>query len=82
VPQLYVRHLGSKVERPRLTLAGFNRVRLEPGQTKTVRIPLKASQLAYWDTGRQEFVVEREPVQLMIGDSSADIRLRKDIQVR
>ena len=81
VPQLYVRHLGSKVERPALQLAGFSRVRLEPGQTKTVQIPLKASQLAYWDTGRKAFVVEREPVQLMIGASSADIRLRAEIAV-
>ena len=82
VPQLYVRHLGSKVERPPLKLEGFSRVRLEPGQTKTVQIPLKASQLAYWDTGRKEFVVEREPVQLMVGASSADIRLRMDVQVQ
>ncbi len=82
VPQLYVRHLGSKVERPSLKLAGFNRVRVEPGQTKTVQIPVKSSQLAYWDTGRKAFVVERESIQLMAGASSADIVLRKDIQVR
>jgi beta-glucosidase len=82
VPQLYVRHLGSKVERPALKLAGFSRVRVEPGRTKTVQIPVKASQLAYWDTGRKEFVVEPESVQLMIGTSSADITLRKDVQVR
>jgi beta-glucosidase len=82
VPQLYVQHLGSKVERPALTLAGFNRVRLGPGETKAVRIPLNASQLAYWDTGRKGFVVEKESVRLMIGASSADIRLRADVQVR
>ncbi len=82
VPQLYVRHLGSKVERPSLKLAGFSRIRVEPGQTKTVQIPVKASQLAYWDTGRKEFVVERESIQLIVGASSADIVLRKDVQVR
>ena len=82
VPQLYVRHLGSRVERPASQLAGFSRVRVEPGQTKTVQIPVKASQLAYWDTDRKTFVVEREPVQLMVGASSADITLRKDIQVK
>jgi len=82
VPQLYVRHLGSKVERPPLKLAGFSRVRVAPGQTKTVQIPLQASQLAYWDAGRKEFVIEPESVQLMIGTSSADIVLRKDVQVR
>jgi len=82
VPQLYVRHLGSKVERPTSQLAGFSRLRVEPGRTKTVQIPVKASQLAYWDTDRKEFVVEREPVQLMVGASSTDIALRRDIHMR
>jgi beta-glucosidase len=82
VPQLYVQHLGSKVERPALKLAGFKRVRLAPGETKTVEIPLKASQLAYWDTGRKAFVVEREPVRLMIGASAAEVKLRTDVRVR
>jgi len=82
VPQLYVRHLGSKVERPALKLAGFTRVHLAAGETKTVQLPLKASQVAYWDTGRKEFVVERERLQLLLGASAADIRLRTEIEVR
>ncbi len=82
VPQLYVQHLGSKVSRPALRLAGFSRVRLAPGETKTVRLPLKAQQLAYWDTGRKAFVVEPERVRLMIGASAADIRLRAEVEVR
>ncbi len=82
VPQLYVRHVGSKVERPALQLAGFSRVRVEPGQTKTVQFPVKASQFAYWDAGRKASVVERETIQLMVGASSADVTLRKDIPVR
>jgi beta-glucosidase len=81
-PELYVRHLGSKVERPPLKLEGFSRVRLAPGETRTVRIPLKASQLAYWNAAAQKFVVEQETIQLMIGASSADIKLRRTVQVR
>ena len=82
VPQLYVQHLGSKVTRPAQQLTGFSRIHLAPGETKTVRIPLKASQLAYWDTSRKAFVVEQEPVRLMIGASSADVRLRAEIAVQ
>jgi beta-glucosidase len=82
VPQLYVQHLGSKVDRPALQLAGFSRIHLAPGETKTVRIPLKAQQLAYWDTSRKAFVVEPEPVRLMIGASSADVRLRAESEVQ
>jgi beta-glucosidase len=82
VPQIYVRYPNSRVARPALQLAGFNRVHLEPGETRTVHVPLKATQLAYWDQGRKALVVEPGTVQLMAGSSSADIGLRQDIEVR
>ncbi len=73
VVQLYVKHLHSAVERPRQELEGFERATIDAGQTKTVEIPLKASQLAYWDTKTNSWRVEAEPVRVMVGDSSADI---------
>lgn len=82
VPQLYIRHLTSRVARPALQLAGFSRVQLAGGQTKTVQIPLKAAQLAYWDNTRHGLTVEQERIQIMIGASSADIRLRRSLRVR
>jgi beta-glucosidase len=81
VVQLYVKHLKSAVARPREELEGFERVSLAPKQTKTVEIPLKAEQLAYWDEGQKAFKVETEPVELMVGDSSADIKLTMTIPV-
>ena len=81
VVQLYVTHMKSKVERPREELEGFQRVSLAPNETKTVEIPLKASQLAYWDVKKNGWVVEAEPVKLMVGDSSADIKLSKRIPI-
>lgn len=80
-PQLYVQHLKSAVSRPALELEGFERIHLAPGETKTVAIPLKAAQLAYWNAGSHAFVVETEPVKLVIGASSTDIRLATDLQV-
>ena len=81
VVQLYVKHLKSAVQRPDKKLEGFERVSLKPGETKTVRIPLKATQLAYWDVKENGFKVESKPVKLMIGDSSADIKLSSTIPV-
>ncbi|MEI9905698.1 MAG: fibronectin type III-like domain-contianing protein [Asticcacaulis sp.] len=81
MPQLYVRHLGSKVSRPEQELEGFQRVDGAAGETKTVQIALKASQLAYWNEAQNGFEVESEPVSLMIGDSSADIKLSKTVTV-
>ncbi|HTQ55915.1 MAG TPA: glycoside hydrolase family 3 C-terminal domain-containing protein [Bryobacteraceae bacterium] len=82
VVQLYVRHMGSKVERPREQLAGFERVAVEPNQTKTVAIALPAARLAYWDEKLKAFHVEAEPVKLMIGDSAADLALSDTVQVQ
>lgn len=81
VVQLYVEHLHSAVSRPHKELEGFQRVSLDPGQTKTVTINLPASQLAYWDVKTHGFRVEAEPVRLMVGDSSADLPLKATIQV-
>ena len=81
VVQLYVKHLHSAVPRPGEELEGFQRVSLDPGQTKTVSIELPASRLAYWDVDTHAFRVEHEPVSLMIGDSSANIALKKTIEV-
>jgi beta-glucosidase len=82
VVQLYVKHLKSKVERPVEELKGFQRVTLNPGETKTVQIPLKASTLAFWDEKQGQFKVEAEPVKLMIGSSSKDIKLTTTVNVR
>ncbi len=76
-----MQHLKSAVSRPHQELEGFQRVSLEPGQTKTVSIELKAAQLAYWDVATHAFRVESEPVRLMVGDSSANLPLNATIQV-
>ena len=82
VVQLYVKHLGSRVTRPGLELKGFQRVTLNPGETKTVEIPLKASALAFWDARLGKLNVESEPVRLMIGSSSKEIKLSTRVNVQ
>ena len=82
IVQLYVKHLKSKVERPNEELKGFKRITLNTGETQTVSIKLPASAFAYWDVAKKGWVVEKEPVQLMIGGSSADIKGQKIVEVR
>jgi len=81
VVQLYVTHAGSNVERPIKELNGFQRIALKAGETKTVQIALKAKDLAYWDTQKRQWVVESEKVNLMVGDSSADVKLQQTISL-
>jgi beta-glucosidase len=82
VVQLYIKHLKSKVERPNEELKGFQRVTLQPNETRTVQIPLKASTLAYWNEKRSRLEVEAEPLSLMVGSSAKDIQLNAGISVR
>ena len=82
VVQLYVQHMGSKVARPREDLRGYQRVALQPGETKTVVLPLAAKSLAYWDSTAHGWVVEQEPIRLRVGASSADIRGEAVVEVK
>jgi len=79
VVQLYVSYPGSKVVRPLKQLKGFKRVFIPAGETKTIEIPLKAEDLAYWNVEKHAFLVEKGKVNLMIGSSSENILLTKDI---
>ena len=81
VVQLYVKHPGSKVERPRQQLVGFQRVNVKPGETRTVEIPVIASRLAYWDEKMKALTVESKPVTILAGDSSASLLLSVNVQV-
>ena len=81
VVQLYVNWPKPQVVRPREELEGFERVTLNPGETKTVTLPLKASQVAFWDVGTHAFRVLQEPVSVMVGDSSANLPLSQTVQV-
>ncbi|TCK70162.1 glycoside hydrolase family 3 C-terminal domain-containing protein [Acidipila rosea] len=81
VVQLYVTHLGSQVERPLEELKGFARVSIPAGKKRMVKMPLKASNLAYWDDATQKWVVEADQVAIKVGSASDNIKLQKTIEV-
>jgi len=81
VVQLYIKHMDSTVERPNEELKGFTRVVVKAGETKPVTIALPAERLAYWDVSTRRFVVEPDQVELRIGASATDIRVRQTIRV-
>lgn len=82
VVQLYATHLGSKVERPIRDLRGYQRITLKPGESRTVRFPVNARSLAYWNAATDAWVVENELVRLDFGASSVDIRASRTITLR
>jgi beta-glucosidase len=81
VVQLYVQHLGSAVERPRIELKGFKRVHIEAGAELNVAFGLKPRDLAYWDESRHAWRVEKEPVRLLAGGSSDNLPVQANLEI-
>ena len=71
VVQLYVRDEVASVTRPVKELRGFRRLRLEPGQTRSVSFTLGEQDLAFYDTAMVR-VVEPGAFRVFVGGSSAD----------
>jgi beta-glucosidase len=81
VVQMYVAHTGSKVARPVEELKGFRRIRLQPGEKTTVQFALKGSDLGYWNVEKGAWDLELDQVSIMIGGSSADLKLKKVVRI-
>jgi len=71
VVQLYIHQRAGSTARPMRELKGFERVALEPGETKTVRFSLGPKELTYWSTVRKAWVEEAEEFDVWVGNSSA-----------
>lgn len=81
VVQLYIQDVLSSVARPLLELKGFQRVHIKAGETKTIRFGITPDQLKMLNE-KMEWVVEPGEFKVMIGASSADIRLKQSLMVK
>lgn len=79
VVQVYVDDPESELERPKKELKGFQKVMLLPDERKTVDIVLERSAFAYWHPERHDWYVEPGVFRVLVGSSSADIRLEGTI---
>lgn len=81
VMQLYVHDDASSVERPDKELKGFQKVMLQPGESKDIIITLPVDAFRFFDEKKMEWVLEPGKFQIMAGSSSRDIRLTKEIDL-
>lgn len=79
--QLYVRDLTGTCRRPDKELKGFEKVALEPGETKTVSITLDKRSFAWYNTELKDWYAANGTYELLIGASSRDIRLTTKVQM-
>jgi beta-glucosidase len=76
VVQLYVRDSWASLPRPEKELKAFAKLALQPGETRTVTLPLDTRSLAFFDDTRRAWVAEAGAFEVLVGRSSADIRVR------
>jgi beta-glucosidase len=81
VVQMYVHQQKSNVAQPIKSLRGFQRVELQPGETKHIDLALPAAHLSYYDVTSRRFIVAPGMFDVMIGSSSVDIRLRTRLEI-
>jgi beta-glucosidase len=81
VVQLYVQDVESSVVRPIKELKGFEKVSLEPNETKTVTFTLSKRAFAYYNVDIKDWHVESGGFNIMVGKSSREIVLSKTINV-
>ena len=80
VVQLYINDRVASITRPIKELKGFQRITLEPAETKTVEFELSTESLAFYDRD-MELVVEPGVFKVMVGRSSSDIMLEGEFEV-
>jgi beta-glucosidase len=75
VVQLYVEDRASKADRPKRELKAYDKVFLDPGESRTVRLLVGVEDLAYFDEKADAFTHAAGEYGIHVGSSYADIRL-------
>lgn len=81
VVQMYVSMADARIFRPKKELKGFKKVFLNPGEEKSVEIAFDDKTFRVWNVKTNRWETEGGIYQILIGASSADIRLSGEMTV-
>ena len=82
VPQVYVHRINPTVDWPQKELKTFSRVTLSPGESKLVKLEIPVKSLQYWNETTQTWDDDLCNVELQIGASAGDIKLKKVVVLK
>lgn len=81
VAQVYVGDPQASVPRPPKELKGFQKVFLQPGESRTLRVELPESAFQFWSPATKQWTMEPGEFVIQVGGSSRDIRLREKVSL-
>ncbi|HEY3311935.1 MAG TPA: beta-glucosidase BglX [Anaerolineales bacterium] len=80
VAQLYIHQRAGSDSRPLRELKGFERLTLQPGESRTVSFPLGPAELGYWSTSAGKWLQEAQVFDLWVGaDSTASLHAEFEV---
>jgi len=82
VVQIYIHRINPSVEWPNKELKAFSRIPLLPGENKTVELDIPVKDLQYWDEKLQRWNDDLCNIELLVGSSVNDIKLKKTLKVK
>lgn len=81
VVQLYLKDKFGSVVRPVLELKDFQKIKLNAGESKTIEFTIDKEKLSFYNS-KLEWIAEPGDFEVMIGASSADIKLKSDFELQ
>ncbi len=82
VVQVYVHRINPSVEWPEKELKAFSRVPLNPGESKTVKLEIPVKNLQYWNEKKHAWDDDFCNLELQVGASAGDIKLKKEVGLK
>ncbi len=82
VAQVYVHRINPSVEWPYKELKAFSRVALNPGESKVVALEIPVKILQYWNEQRHAWDDDLCDIEILVGASAGDIKLKKTIHLK
>lgn len=82
VAQVYIRRINPSVEWPYKELKAFSRVALTPGEGKVVALQIPVKSLQYWNEKRHAWDDDLCDIEILVGASAGDIKLRKTVHLK
>ena len=79
--QVYIRELKPRLARPAKELKAFQKISLQPGETRAIQFMLTDEAFWFFDPKIKQWVFEPGIFKILIGASSADIRMSQQINI-
>jgi len=79
VVQVYIHRINSSVEWPQKELKAFSRVTLNPNENKTVKLEIALERLRFWNEKSHKWDDDLCKIELLVGASAGDIKLKKEV---